>query len=210
MPARIVRVAEWDRRPIEMDGVRHTALDGDTLLVTTGARARAMPSLFGGPVPFVARGPQMAVMEPLPDRTAPVLDVSSPLALATVYLRQVTCGTIMFGGGNRGPVDLEACRAHVGPENTLNQAPQLRRVLPGIVAISIVRCGASLRAVCRTVCPSWVQARRCPGCSMHSASAVQASRPAAGVEMTELFVTGRRSIPINADRIGPFAQQKAA
>ncbi len=35
MPARFVRVAEQDRRPveIEIDGVRHMALEADTLLV---------------------------------------------------------------------------------------------------------------------------------------------------------------------------------
>lgn len=152
MPARIVRVAERARRPIEIDGVRQMALDGDTLLLTAGAWARAMSSRFGEPVPLVVRGPQTAVTEPLPYRIAPVLGVSSPLALETVYLRQVTCGTIVFGGGNRGPVDLEACRAHGGPENTLHQAPQLQRLLPGIVAVRIIRCGAALRAICRTIC----------------------------------------------------------
>jgi hypothetical protein len=129
MPARIVPVAEQDRCPIEIGGVRHTALDGDTLLVTAGARARAMSS-----------------------RIAPVLAVSSPLRLETVYLRQVTCGTIVFGGGKRGPDDLEACRVHVDPDNTLNQPPQLRRLLPGIVAVWIIRCGAASRASCRTIC----------------------------------------------------------
>jgi hypothetical protein len=32
MPARFIQVAEQDRRPIEIDGVRHMALKGDTLL----------------------------------------------------------------------------------------------------------------------------------------------------------------------------------
>ena len=45
MPARFVRVAESNRRSveIEIDGVRHTALEGDTLLVavlTHGERLR--------------------------------------------------------------------------------------------------------------------------------------------------------------------------
>lgn len=210
MPARIVRVAERDRRPIEIDGVRQTALDGDALLVTAGAWARAMSSRFGEPIPLMVRGPQMAVTEPLPYRIAPVLGVSSPLALETVYLRQVTCGTIVFCGGNRGPADLEAGRAHVGLENTLHQPPQPRRLLPRIVAVRIIRCGAALRAICLTICPSWARARRYPGCFTHSASAAQASRPAVGVVMTELIDTGRRSIPADAARIGHFAQQKAA
>ena len=50
MPARFVRVAEQDRRPIEIeiDGVRHTALEGDTLLVAVLTHAeRLRQSEFG-------------------------------------------------------------------------------------------------------------------------------------------------------------------
>jgi hypothetical protein len=45
---------------------------------------------------------------------------------------------------------------------------------------------------------------------MHSASAVQAIRPAVGVVMPDVFDAGRRSIPVDADRIGRLTQQKAA
>ncbi|MFC1457102.1 (2Fe-2S)-binding protein [Microvirga arabica] len=50
MPARFVRVAEQDRQPIEIkiDGVRHTALEGDTLLVAVLTHAeRLRQSEFG-------------------------------------------------------------------------------------------------------------------------------------------------------------------
>ena len=99
------------------------------VLVTAGAWAAAMAARLGEPVPAVARGPQMGVTEPVPYRIKPTLGVSTPHEAETIYMRQVTRGNIVFGGGNRVEVNLDAIRAYVNPENTLNQMPQLRRLL---------------------------------------------------------------------------------
>jgi sarcosine oxidase subunit beta len=183
-----------------------------TILVTAGAWAGAMSSRFGEPVPLVARGPQMGVTEPLPYRITPVLGISSPLDLETVYLRQVPRGNVVFGGGNRGPVDLEACRAYVDPENTLNQMPQLRRLLPGIAAVRIIRVWSGIESYLPDDLPIMGPSETEPGLfyAFGFCGAGFQVGPAVGDVMAELIDTGRTSLSVDAYRIGRFARQKAA
>ena len=78
-------------------------------------------------MPLATHGPQMAVTEPAPYAITPVIGVSSPLAPEVVYLRQISRGNVVFGGGTRGPASADTARASVRPQNTLAQLTQLRR-----------------------------------------------------------------------------------
>ena len=109
------------------------------VMISTGAWANTLASRFGEKVPLVAKGPQMGVTEPMAYRIDPVIGVASEVAEEGIYLRQVKRGNIVYGGGWRGPALADAQRAYVDPMNTLRQFPMLRRVVPGIGALRIIR-----------------------------------------------------------------------
>jgi sarcosine oxidase subunit beta len=109
------------------------------LQISAGAWAGALAARFGEPVPIEARGPQMGVTEPMPYAVAPVLGISSMVAEEGVYMRQVERGNIVFGGGLRVAASLETRRAHVDPRNTMRQMPYLRRLLPGLGRLQVIR-----------------------------------------------------------------------
>jgi sarcosine oxidase subunit beta len=182
------------------------------VLVTAGAWAGAMSARFGEPVPLVARGPQMGVTEPVPYRIQPTLGLSSPLVEETVYLRQVTRGNIVFGGGTRGPVNLETIRAYVDPNNTINQMPQLQRVVPGLAALRIIRVWSGIESYLPDDLPIIGPSEKVSGLyyAFGFCGAGFQIGPAVGDVMAELIDTGSTTTPIEAFRISRFADQKAA
>src|SRR5690606_39052173 len=70
--------------------------------ISTGAWAGEMTARLGETVPYTVHGPQMAVTEPLPYRIEPSIGVYSRDKTDAVYLRQVTRGNVVYGGGWRG------------------------------------------------------------------------------------------------------------
>lgn len=182
------------------------------VLITAGAWGGAMAARFGEAVPLEAHGPQMGVTEPVPYRIKPTIGVSSPLVEETVYLRQVTRGNIVFGGGTRGPVNLETVRAYVKPENTLNQMPQLRRVFPGIGALRIIRVWSGIESYLPDDLPIMGPSGRVPGLYYAFGFCGHGFQigPAVGDVMAELIDTGSTVTPIGLYHIGRFSQQKAA
>src|SRR3546814_5783915 len=98
-------------REIAHDGTRFVAesvqglrIRAEGLVNAAGAWAGRISAMFGEPVPLLPAGPQMGVTEPLLYAIEPVVSVVS----RSVYLRQVTRGNVVFGGGTR-----EIGRAHV-------------------------------------------------------------------------------------------------
>src|SRR3546814_10718007 len=91
--------------------------------------------MFGEPVPLLPAGPQMGVTEPLLYAIEPVVSVVS----RSVYLRQVTRGNVVFGGGTRGPSDNVNNRAYVVPEHTVAQMGQLCRLVPALRGAAVIR-----------------------------------------------------------------------
>lgn len=181
------------------------------VLITAGAWAGAMSARFGEPVPLVARGPQMGVTEPVPYRIEPTLGLSSPLVEETVYLRQVTRGNIVFGGGTRGPVDLQTVRAYVDPANTLNQMPQLQRLVPGLAALRIIRVWSGIESYLPDDLPIMGPSAKVSGLyyAFGFCGAGFQIGPAVGDVMAELIDTGSTTTPIDAFHIRRFAEPKA-
>jgi len=177
------------------------------VLITAGAWATAMAEKFGEPVPAVARGPQMGVTEPVPYRIEPTLGVSSPLVEETVYLRQVSRGNIVFGGGNRNDVNLETIRAYPDPENTLNQMPQLRRLLPGIANLRIIRTWSGIEGYLPDDLPVMGSSAKVPGLyyAFGFCGAGFQIGPAVGDVMAELIDTATTVTPIEPFHIRRFA-----
>jgi sarcosine oxidase subunit beta len=180
--------------------------------ISAGAWGRAMAAAFGEDVPLVARGPQMGVTEPLPYRIGPVLGLSSPVPIEGVYLRQVRRGNIVFGGGARTEVSLAEGFAHVDPLNTLNQLPQLRRLLPAMAPVSVIRTWSGVEGYVEDDLPIMGASARVPGLFYAFGFCGHGFQlgPGVGETMAQLIATGEPGVPIEPFSIARFAGWKQA
>ncbi len=177
------------------------------VLLATGAWAGPVAARFGEPVPMVSRGPHMGVTEPVPYRIKPSVGVKTRVPGETVYLRQVERGNIVFGGGMRNEVDLEAIRVYPKPEYTLHQLPLLQRVLPGIEKLRIIRVWSGIEGYMPDDQPVMGPSGKLPGLYYafgFSGAGFQIG-PGVGDVMAELIATGATSTPIEAFDIRRFA-----
>jgi sarcosine oxidase subunit beta len=109
------------------------------VLICAGAWANTLSTQFGEPVPLVARGPQMAVTEPVPYVFKASMGVYTSIKEESVYFRQVERGNIVLGGGPPGPADADTRRASVLAENTVAQLAQFRRMVPAMRPLHVIR-----------------------------------------------------------------------
>lgn len=199
---------------VERDGagfLAHTA-DGrrfraPQLLVACGAWSNRMAKQFGEPVPMEARGPQMGVTEPLPYAIGPSIGVSSPIELEGLYFRQISRGNIVFGGGFKGPADIDRIRAYVKPDNILRQMRELRRLVPAFAHVQLIRVWSGIEGYIADWQPVMGPSARVPG--LHYAFGFCgegfAISPGVGETMAELIATGHTSVPIESFSIARFA-----
>jgi sarcosine oxidase subunit beta len=175
--------------------------------ISAGAWGGTLSARFGEPVPLTPHGPQMGVTEPIPHAIEPVLGISSQLAEETVYLRQVKRGNIVFGGGLRGPASLETCRAHVDPANTLRQMPQLRRLLPAISRLNVIRTWSGVEGYVADGLPVMGPSAKVAGLFYAFGFCGHGFQlgPGVGEVMAELIDTGRSTTPIDSFLISRFA-----
>ncbi|BBU31852.1 sarcosine oxidase subunit beta [Burkholderia sp. THE68] len=142
--ARIVENTEVMHVEKESDGFRVQTATGDVyradqVLICAGAWANALSTQFGEPVPLAARGPQMAVTEPVPYVFQFSMGVYTSIKEESVYFRQIPRGNIVLGGGPPGPADAVTRRASVLPENTVAQMAQFRRMVPAMRPLHVIR-----------------------------------------------------------------------
>ncbi|HEX7761675.1 MAG TPA: FAD-binding oxidoreductase [Caulobacteraceae bacterium] len=180
------------------------------VLVAAGAWAGAMAARFGEPVPMYAKGPQMGVTEPAPYRIHPSLGVSTPHEHETVYLRQVSRGNIVFGGGRRTDPNLETFRAKVDPVNTLNQMTELRRLMPGIGNLRLIRVWSGVEGYLPDDLPVMGASAKVAGLyyAFGFCGAGFQIGPGVGDVMAELIDTGATVTPIEPFHIRRFAAAK--
>lgn len=177
------------------------------VMLATGAWAGPVAAHFGEPVPLVSRGPHMGVTEPVPYRIKPSVGVKTRVPGETVYLRQVERGNIVFGGGLRNEVDLEAVRVYPKPEYTLHQLPLLRRLVPGIEKLRIIRVWSGIEGYLPDDQPVMGPSGAVPGLFYafgFSGAGFQIG-PGVGEVMAELIATGATSTPIETFHIRRFA-----
>ena len=98
-------------------------------------------------------GPTMGVTEPLPYGIIPVVGVSTKVPHEVVYFRQVKRGNIVFGGGLRGPAYPDLKRSYVLPENTLRQLRELRRLVPALGRLQVLRTWSGIEGYMRDELP---------------------------------------------------------
>lgn len=180
--------------------------------ISAGAWGRAMAASFNEDVPMVARGPQMGVTEPLPYRIEPVLGVSSSVAVEGVYLRQVKRGNIVFGGGARTDVSLDEGFAHIDPLNTLNQLPQLRRLLPAIAPLRVIRTWSGVEGYMADDIPVMGPSASVSGLYYAFGFCGHGFQlgPGVGETMAELIATGEPGVAIDPFHIARFAGRLVA
>jgi sarcosine oxidase subunit beta len=181
------------------------------LQISAGAWGRAMAASFDEDVPLVARGPQMGVTEPAPYRIGPVLNLASTVEHEGVYLRQVARGNIVFGGGARTDVALETRRAHVDPRNTLNQLPQLRRLLPMIGELHVIRTWSGVEGYVADDIPVMGASAKQPGLFYAFGFCGHGFQlgPGVGETMAQLIATGDPGVSIEPFSVARFQKQQA-
>jgi sarcosine oxidase subunit beta len=133
--AEVQKVA-GDFRVSTTDGRQFSAAQ---LLITAGAWGQKLSQQFGEPVPLDTHGPQMAVTEPVPYALPTVIGVYTKIAEEVIYFRQIPRGNIVIGGGYRSKPDMLNRRAYFEPRSLLNQMEQMRRLLPGVGNLNIIR-----------------------------------------------------------------------
>lgn len=196
----------------EADGfAAHTAngqvFRASQLLVASGAWSGRLAEAFGEPVPMQARGPQMGVTEPVPYAIGPSIGVSTPIEEEGLYFRQITRGNIVFGGGLKGPASTDTIRAYVEPDNVLRQMRELRRFVPALARLQLIRVWSGIEGYVGDARPVMGPSARVPG--LHYAFGFNGEGFAislgVGETMAELMATGRTTTPIEAFSIGRFA-----
>ena len=203
---------------IEKDGgdFRVAAADGRTFrapvaLITAGAWGNRISASFGEPVPMIAKGPQMAVTEPVPYAIGPTVGALTDVPEQLVYLRQVARGNIVIGGGGHEPVDLDNRRAYVNPRRTLLKLANAPRLVPAIKHLNIIRVWSGIEGYMDDSRPAMGPSARVPGLYYafgFSGEGFQLG-PGVGEVMAELIHTGATSTPIGHYHIGRFAQPAA-
>lgn len=210
--ARIVENAEVLAIEQEAGGFRVDTADGavwraGALQVSAGAWGGRIAERFGEKVPIVARGPQMGVTEAVPYALHPVLGITTRETKEVIYLRQVTRGNIVFGGTGHGPADLDTIRAKVEPRITLHQFTQLRRMVPALGALRIIRTWSGIEGYMKDDIPVMGASARIPGLFYAFGFCGHGFQlgPGVGDVMAELIATGRTETPIEPFNISRFA-----
>ncbi|WP_207553470.1 NAD(P)/FAD-dependent oxidoreductase [Teichococcus deserti] len=210
--ARIVENCDVVAIECEATGFRLESAGGEVwrapvLQVSAGAWGGRIAASFGEAVPIIARGPQMGVTEPVPYALHPVLGVTTKTVGEVVYLRQVTRGNIVFGGTGHGPADLDTRRAKVMPEITLQQFSQLRRMVPAIGALRIIRTWSGVEGYLRDDRPVMGPSGKVSGLFYAFGFCGHGFQlgPGVGEVMAELIATGSTTTPLAPFHIGRFA-----
>jgi len=202
-----VQAIEKSGEDFQVQTVSGDSFRAPIVMLAAGAWAAPFADHFGEPIPLVSRGPQMGVTEPVPYRIKPSVGVKTRVPGETVYLRQVERGNIVFGGGMRNEVDLETNRVYPRPEYTLHQLPLLRRLMPGIEKLRIIRVWSGIEGYLPDDQPVMGPSDKVPGLYYafgFSGAGFQIG-PGVGDVMAELIATGASSTPIDSFHIRRFA-----
>ncbi len=177
------------------------------LLITAGAWGQKLSAQFGEPVPLDTHGPQMAVTEPVPYALPTVIGVYTKIAEEVIYFRQIPRGNIVIGGGFRSKPDMLNRRAAVEPRSILNQAEQMRRLLPGVGNLNIIRVWSGIEGYLPDSLPIMGPSGTVDGLFYAFGFCGHGFQlgPGVGDVMAELLDTGRTTTPIEAFSIRRFA-----
>ncbi|CAD6510285.1 NAD(P)/FAD-dependent oxidoreductase [Paraburkholderia sabiae] len=217
MGAHIVENTEIVRIEKEAGGFRVESAAGEVyraeqVLICAGAWANTLSTQLGEPVPLVARGPQMAVTEPVPYVFGSSMGVYTSVKAESVYFRQIPRGNIVLGGGPPGPADASTRRASVLPENTVQQMAQFRRLVPALAPLHVIRVWSGVESYLPDSEPVIGPSSKLPGLFYafgFSGSGFQIG-PGVGETLAELIDTGSTPIPLDTFSITRFLRAEPA
>jgi sarcosine oxidase subunit beta len=209
--AQLVENTEIVRVEKEAGGFRVGSATGavwraEQLLICAGAWAGTLSAQFGEPVPLVARGPQMAVTEPVPYRFTSSMGVYTSIKEESVYFRQIPRGNLVLGGGPSGPADISTRRASVLPAHTVQQLAQFRRFVPALAPLHVIRVWSGVEGYLPDAEPVIGPSSTTDGLFYafgFSGSGFQIG-PGVGETLAELLDSGRTAIPLEPFSIARF------
>ncbi|MGI4983170.1 MAG: NAD(P)/FAD-dependent oxidoreductase [Janthinobacterium lividum] len=207
----VVRV-EKDGGGFRVDTAAGERYQAEQLVVCAGVWAGALSAQFGEPVPLSARGPQMAVTEPVPYVFKSSMGVFTSVKEESVYFRQIPRGNIILGGGPSGPADAVTRRAGVLPEHTVQQLAQFRRLAPAMAPLHVIRVWSGVEGYLPDSEPVIGASGTTDGLFYafgFSGSGFQIG-PGVGETLAELLDTGATPMPLDAFSIGRFQGSAAA
>ncbi|NVZ69108.1 NAD(P)/FAD-dependent oxidoreductase [Pseudomonas costantinii] len=177
------------------------------LLITAGAWGQKLSQQFGEPVPLDTHGPQMAVTEPVPYALPTVIGVYTKIPEEVIYFRQIPRGNIVIGGGYRSKPDMLNRRAYVEPRSILNQMQQMRRLLPGVGNLNIIRVWSGIEGYLPDSLPIMGPSGTVDGLFYAFGFCGHGFQlgPGVGDVMAELISTGSTSTPIAPFSITRFS-----
>ncbi|WP_454868394.1 NAD(P)/FAD-dependent oxidoreductase [Pseudomonas farris] len=184
------------------------------LLITAGAWGQKLSAQFGEPVPLETKGPQMAVTEPVPYALPTVIGVYTKIEEEMIYFRQIPRGNIVIGGGYRSKPDMLTRRAQVEPRSILNQFEQMRRLLPGVGNLNIIRVWSGIEGYLPDSLPIMGPSGTVDGLFYafgFSGHGFQLG-PGGGDVMAELISTGSTStsiLPFSINRFASSVEQRS-
>ncbi|CAG4897138.1 NAD(P)/FAD-dependent oxidoreductase [Paraburkholderia gardini] len=214
--ARIVENTEIVRVEKDGDRFRVESARGDVywaaqLVICAGAWASRLTEQFGETVPLTASGPQMAVTEPVPYVFRSSMGVFTSIKEESIYFRQIPRGNIILGGGPGGPADAATSRASVLPRNTVRQLAQLRRLVPAMAPLHVIRVWSGVESYLPDGEPVIGPSSKVDGLYYafgFSGSGFQIG-PGVGETLAELVDTGSTPIPLDVFSILRFAKKTA-
>ncbi|ROL77810.1 sarcosine oxidase subunit beta [Pseudomonas chlororaphis] len=179
----------------------------ERLLITAGAWGQKLSEQFGEPVPLDTNGPQMAVTEPVPYALPTVIGVYTKIPEEVIYFRQIPRGNIIIGGGYRSKPDMLTRRAQVEPRSILNQIQQMRRLLPGVGNLNIIRVWSGIEGYLPDSLPIMGPSGQVDGLYYAFGFCGHGFQlgPGVGDVMAELIATGSTGTSIDAFSIRRFA-----
>jgi sarcosine oxidase subunit beta len=207
----ILRV-EKDGSRFRVESARGDVYRAAQLVICAGAWASRLTEQFGESVPLTARGPQMCVTEPVPYVFKSSMGVFTSVKEESIYFRQIPRGNIIVGGGPAGPADAVTSRASVLPINTVRQVAQMRRLVPALAPLHVIRVWSGVESYLPDSEPVIGPSSQADGLFYafgFSGSGFQIG-PGVGETLAELVDTGSTAIPLDAFSIRRFTQQPAA
>jgi len=177
------------------------------LLITAGAWGQKLSAQFGEPVPLDTFGPQMSVTEPVPYALPTVIGVYTKIAEEVIYFRQIPRGNIIIGGGVRSRPDMVNKRAAFMPHSIINQLQQMRRLLPGVANLNIIRVWSGIEGYLPDSLPVMGRSGNVDGLFYAFGFCGHGFQlgPGVGDVMAELLSTGSTSTSITPFDIRRFA-----
>jgi len=207
----IVRVEKEGGR-FRVESARGDVYHAAQLVICAGAWATRLTEQFGERAPLAVSGPQMCVTEPVPYVFKSSMGVFTSIKQESIYFRQIPRGNIIVGGGPPGPADAVTSRASVLPQNTVRQLAQMRRLVPALAPLHVIRVWSGVESYLPDGEPVIGPSSKVDGVFYafgFSGSGFQIG-PGVGETMAELVDTGSTSIALDKFSIQRFAEEPAA